>query len=111
MAAVPVPASAAWWAFCRVLYREFGVESAPRALLDPRARPGIARAVARTLPTALGKDDRMQQAGAEARHRPDPRNDGEPTTATLTLTHECVATRSARRCATRHSAQEHAISA
>ncbi|MGI5216938.1 peroxiredoxin-like family protein [Nocardia sp. CA-290969] len=29
----------------RALYREFGVESAPRALLDPRAWPAIARAV------------------------------------------------------------------
>lgn len=28
------------------LYREFGVESAPRALLDPRAWPGIVRAIA-----------------------------------------------------------------
>jgi len=28
------------------LYREYGVESAPRALLDPRAWPGIVRAVA-----------------------------------------------------------------
>ncbi|WP_280233540.1 peroxiredoxin-like family protein [Nocardia cyriacigeorgica] len=33
----------------RVLYREFGVESAPRALLDPRAWPAIVRAVAREL--------------------------------------------------------------
>jgi hypothetical protein len=30
----------------RVLYREFGVEYGPRALLDPRGWPGIARAVA-----------------------------------------------------------------
>ncbi|WP_067964397.1 peroxiredoxin-like family protein [Nocardiopsis trehalosi] len=29
----------------RALYREFGVEAAPRALLDPRAWPGIARAL------------------------------------------------------------------
>ncbi|AHH20312.1 hypothetical protein NONO_c55320 [Nocardia nova SH22a] len=29
----------------KALYREFGVESAPRALLDPRAWPGIARAI------------------------------------------------------------------
>ncbi|MEU4314418.1 peroxiredoxin-like family protein [Nocardia sp. NPDC024068] len=29
----------------RALYREFGVESGARALLDPRAWPGIARAV------------------------------------------------------------------
>ncbi|MFE7802562.1 peroxiredoxin-like family protein [Nocardia sp. NPDC057440] len=40
----------------RIRYREFGVESAPRALLDPRAWPGIARAVARTLPAVLRKD-------------------------------------------------------
>ncbi|WP_406233431.1 peroxiredoxin-like family protein [Nocardia sp. NBC_01009] len=40
----------------RILYREFGIESAPRALLDPRAWPGIARAVASTLPTILRKD-------------------------------------------------------
>jgi AhpC/TSA family len=33
----------------RALYREFGVESGPRALLDPRAWPTIARAVAREL--------------------------------------------------------------
>ncbi len=33
----------------RVLYREFGVESSPRALLDPRGWPAIARAVAREL--------------------------------------------------------------
>ncbi|NEW41322.1 AhpC/TSA family protein [Nocardia cyriacigeorgica] len=31
----------------RRLYREFGVESTPRALLDPRAWPTIVRAVAR----------------------------------------------------------------
>jgi peroxiredoxin len=31
------------------LYREFGVESAPRALLDPRAWPIVVRAVARGL--------------------------------------------------------------
>lgn len=30
----------------RVLYREFGVETAPRAVLDPRAWPTIVRAVA-----------------------------------------------------------------
>ncbi|MFD0366077.1 peroxiredoxin-like family protein [Nocardia sp. GCM10030253] len=40
----------------RILYREFGVESAPRALLDPRAWPTIARAVATTLPTVLRKN-------------------------------------------------------
>lgn len=33
----------------RVLYREFGVESGPRALLDPRAWPAIVRAVAQEL--------------------------------------------------------------
>jgi hypothetical protein len=33
----------------RVLYREFGVESGPRALLDPRGWPAIARAVVREL--------------------------------------------------------------
>lgn len=33
----------------RVLYREFGVEYGPRALLDPRGWPTIARAVAREL--------------------------------------------------------------
>jgi peroxiredoxin len=33
----------------RVLYREFGVERGPRALIDPRGWPGIVRAVAREL--------------------------------------------------------------
>jgi hypothetical protein len=33
----------------RALYREFGVESGPRALLDPRGWPGIVRAVEREL--------------------------------------------------------------
>jgi hypothetical protein len=33
----------------RALYREFGVESGPRALLDPRAWPGIVRAVGHEL--------------------------------------------------------------
>jgi len=33
----------------RALYREFGVESRPRALLDPRAWPTIVRAVAQEL--------------------------------------------------------------
>jgi alkyl-hydroperoxide reductase/thiol specific antioxidant family protein len=33
----------------RALYREFGVESSPRALLDPRAWPTIVRAVAQEL--------------------------------------------------------------
>ncbi len=35
------------------LYREFGVESAPRALLDPRVWPTILRAVAVALPAVL----------------------------------------------------------
>ncbi len=39
------------------LYREFGVESAPRALLNPRAWPGIARA----LGTAVGPLARGEQ--------------------------------------------------
>lgn len=33
----------------RALYREFGVEYGPRALLDPRGWPGIVRAVGREL--------------------------------------------------------------
>lgn len=33
----------------RLLYRQFGVESGPRALLDPRGWPTIVRAVAREL--------------------------------------------------------------
>jgi hypothetical protein len=33
----------------RALYREFGVESSPRALLDPRSWPGIVRSVAHEL--------------------------------------------------------------
>ncbi|ROO82859.1 peroxiredoxin [Actinocorallia herbida] len=44
-AVVPDPA--------RRLYVEFGVESSPRALLDPRVWPGIIRAVAAELPRAL----------------------------------------------------------
>lgn len=40
----------------RVLYREFGVETAPRAVLDPRAWPGIVRAVAHAaVATARGR--------------------------------------------------------
>jgi len=35
------------------LYRAFGVTSACRSLLDPRAWPGIARAVAATVPAVL----------------------------------------------------------
>ncbi|WP_227980884.1 peroxiredoxin-like family protein [Nocardia spumae] len=41
----------------RALYREFGVESAPRALLSPRAWPGIARSIA----TAVGPMARGEQ--------------------------------------------------
>ncbi|MFQ6392452.1 peroxiredoxin-like family protein [Nocardia sp. KC 131] len=40
----------------RILYREFGIESAPRALLDPRAWPAIARAVATTVVSVLRKN-------------------------------------------------------
>lgn len=36
----------------RVLYREFGVESRPRALLDPRSWPAIARGVTQDLRAA-----------------------------------------------------------
>jgi hypothetical protein len=39
----------------KVLYREFGVESAPRALLHPKAWPAIALAVARAVPDVLRK--------------------------------------------------------
>lgn len=40
----------------KTLYREFGVESAPRALLHPRAWPGIARAVGSAVgPMARGE--------------------------------------------------------
>jgi hypothetical protein len=35
------------------LYREFGVESAPRALLDPRTWPAILRGIAADLPAVL----------------------------------------------------------
>jgi hypothetical protein len=35
------------------LYREFGVESAPRAVLDPRAWPAIVWSIARDLPAVL----------------------------------------------------------
>ncbi|MGH3879438.1 MAG: peroxiredoxin-like family protein [Actinophytocola sp.] len=38
------------------LYREFGVESAPRALLSPRAWPTIVRAVLVALPAVLRKE-------------------------------------------------------
>lgn len=38
------------------LYREFGVESAPRALLDPRAWPAIVRGLAADLPAVLHKE-------------------------------------------------------
>jgi peroxiredoxin len=37
----------------RTLYREFGVESAPRALLHPKAWPAIVRAIAVALPDAV----------------------------------------------------------
>ncbi|MFC9893530.1 peroxiredoxin-like family protein [Nocardia sp. NPDC127579] len=39
----------------RALYREFGVESSPRALLDPRAWPTIAHGVIRTVGVVLRK--------------------------------------------------------
>jgi hypothetical protein len=42
----------------RVLYREFGVESGSRALLDPRAWPAIARAVGTELAATARRDDR-----------------------------------------------------
>jgi hypothetical protein len=40
----------------RALYREFGVESAPRALLDPRGWPTIVRAVAQELQAVLRRE-------------------------------------------------------
>ncbi|MEV0297164.1 peroxiredoxin-like family protein [Nocardia sp. NPDC050710] len=40
----------------RKLYREFGVESAPRALLDPRAWPAIVRAIATELRAGRDKN-------------------------------------------------------
>jgi hypothetical protein len=40
----------------RVLYQEFGIESAPRALLDPRAWPTIVRGIGLALPPVLRKD-------------------------------------------------------
>ncbi|SRR6266496_3457817 len=39
----------------KVLYREFGVESAPRSLLHPKAWPWIVRAVAVALPDVVRK--------------------------------------------------------
>jgi len=39
----------------KALYREFGVESAPRALLHPKAWPAIVLAIARALPDVLRK--------------------------------------------------------
>jgi peroxiredoxin len=39
----------------KVLYREFGVESTPRALLHPKAWPAIVLAVARAVPDVLRK--------------------------------------------------------
>jgi AhpC/TSA family len=40
----------------RALYREFGVEYGPRALLDPRGWPTIARAVGRELPAVRRRE-------------------------------------------------------
>ena len=39
----------------KALYREFGVEAAPRALLHPKAWPAIVRAVAAVLPDVVRK--------------------------------------------------------
>ena len=39
----------------KVMYREFGVESAPRALLHPKAWPAIVRGLAVVLPDVLRK--------------------------------------------------------
>jgi hypothetical protein len=39
----------------KALYREFGVESAPRALLHPKAWPAILVAIARAVPDVLGR--------------------------------------------------------
>lgn len=39
----------------RTLYREFGVESAPRALLDPRGWPAIVRGILTALPDVVRK--------------------------------------------------------
>ena len=44
------------------LYAEFGVDSSPRALLDPRAWPTIARAVARSLVAILRRKERAPAA-------------------------------------------------
>jgi peroxiredoxin len=40
----------------RELYREFGVESGPRALLDPRGWPAIVRSIARELRAARRRE-------------------------------------------------------
>ncbi|MFX0576130.1 peroxiredoxin-like family protein [Nocardia nepalensis] len=40
----------------RILYREFGIESTPRALLDPRAWPAIIRGVASATRAVLRKE-------------------------------------------------------
>jgi hypothetical protein len=47
------------------LYREYGVESSPRALLNPRAWPVIVRAVARALPAVLRKEKPAPPASPE----------------------------------------------
>ncbi|MFC0041643.1 peroxiredoxin-like family protein [Actinomadura rayongensis] len=46
----------------RALYREFGVERGPRALLDPRVWPTIARAVAASSVRAARGRDRLPAA-------------------------------------------------
>jgi peroxiredoxin len=46
----------------KVLYREFGVESSLRSLLDPRAWPGIVKAVAAALIAVLGGTGRAPRA-------------------------------------------------
>ncbi|WP_438022101.1 peroxiredoxin-like family protein [Sorangium sp. So ce233] len=43
----------------RQLYSEFGVESAPRALLDPRAWWPIVRAIALSLPAVIARRQRL----------------------------------------------------
>ncbi|MFI6173067.1 peroxiredoxin-like family protein [Nocardia sp. NPDC051052] len=49
----------------RELYREFGVESAPRALLDPRGWPAILRGVTHAARTALRKQQPAPPAKPE----------------------------------------------
>ncbi|PBC70768.1 peroxiredoxin [Streptomyces sp. TLI_235] len=46
----------------RTLYRAFGVERGARALLDPRAWPTVARALARSVPLALRGRERPPAA-------------------------------------------------